>query len=93
MAFPQPAGYYGLQLSEQTEAEISKLSDKALLEVVHDLVSAIRHRTDFVNYVLHYNTCSEIDMLSTEKKVDLLRWLSDRLAFLHTVPVQEVNHE
>jgi hypothetical protein len=32
----------------------------------------------------------EIDELSEANKIALIRWLGDRLAFLHTVPVQEV---
>ncbi len=77
-----PAGYYGLKLPESVEQELSQLSDKPLLEVIHDLTSTLRHRTDFVTYVLHFNTSSEIEALSTETKIALLRWLAERLAWL-----------
>lgn len=90
MTSPQTAGYYGLQLSEELEAEITALSDKPLLELLHDLVSTVRLRTDFVSYVIHFNSASAIEELSTANKIALIRWLGDRLAFLHTVPVQEV---
>lgn len=80
---PNPAGYYGLKLSESVEQELAHLSDKPLLEVIHDVTTSIRHRTDFVTYVLHFNSSSEIEALSTENKIALLRWLCERLAWLN----------
>ena len=82
MPSPNPAGYYGLQLPPAIEEVITKLSDKPLLELIHDLTSAIRHRTDFVTYVIDFNSAYEIDSLSTSKKIALLRWLCDRLSSL-----------
>lgn len=77
------AGYYGLKIPESVETEITSLSDKPLLELIHDLTSCIRYRTDFVTYVIHFNSASEIETLSTENKIALLRWLCERLAWFH----------
>jgi len=90
MSFPQPAGYYGLKLSEEAEAEITKLSDKPLLELLHDVITAIRFRVEVTSFVISNETHTQIVDLSPSHKIALVRWLGDLLAFLHTVPVQEV---
>lgn len=94
MPFPQPAGYYGLQLSASAETLITNLDYQSLFNLVHDLVFCTSQNTDqfyapsFATYLKWFE--DEINDLSTAKKIALLRWMSDRLEFLHTVPVQEV---
>jgi hypothetical protein len=83
MPFPNPAGYYGLKLSESLDRELSDLTDKPLLEVIHDLIESIRRRTDFVTYVIHFNSAAEIEALSKQDKLALLRWLCERLEWLN----------
>lgn len=94
MAFPQPAGYYGLQLSESAETLITSLDYKALFSLLYDVVLCTS-TDDIDRFYAISLTCTkafedEIEDLSEANKIALIRWLGDRLAFLHTVPVQEV---
>jgi hypothetical protein len=94
MPFPQPAGYYGLQLSASAEILITSLDYKALFALLYDVVFCTS--TDEVDrfYSLSMTVTKsfedEINDLSKADKISLIRWIGDRLAFLHTVPVQEV---
>lgn len=93
MTFPQPAGYYGLQLSESAENLITSLNYKDTFNLLYDVVYHTS-QTEERFYAQGFMLCKcfedEIDALTTANKIDLIRWLGDRLAFLHTVPVQEV---
>ncbi|TYQ29439.1 hypothetical protein PseudUWO311_00645 [Pseudanabaena sp. UWO311] len=95
MTFPQPAGYYSLPLSESAESLITSLDYKQTFNLLYDVVfceSAEVIGTRF--YAMSLSLVKwfedEIDALSPANKIALIRWLSDRLAFLHNVPVQEV---
>jgi hypothetical protein len=94
MTFPQPAGYYSLQLSEEAEKLITSLDDQSTFNLLYDVVFCTS--TDEVDrfYAMSMRCVKwfedEIDALTTAGKIALIRWLGDRLAFLHTVPVQEV---
>lgn len=94
MAFPHPPSYYGLQLSESAENLITSLDYSATFHLTYDLVffmstdSVDRFYSMSIRLVKWFE--DEIDGLSKANKISLLRWLGDRLAFLHTVPVQEV---
>ena len=83
MTYTLPAGYYGLQLHEEIEQEICNLTYQETAIVIHHIV----------NHLLGGTGTHEVRlerMQVTGQKIAFLRWLSDRLAFLHTVPVQEV---
>jgi hypothetical protein len=94
MSFPQPAGYYGLQLSESAETLITGLDYKSTFNLLYDLVLCTSTENVDRFYAMSMTLIKwfedEIDELSEANKIALIRWLGDRLAFLHTVPVQEV---
>ena len=95
MPFPQPAGYYSLPLSESAEKLICSLSYDELADLIFDIASHLStdlRESQFFAMHMHFVKWfeDEIDAFTTENKIGLLRWMSERLAFLHTVPVQEV---
>ena len=91
MTFPQPAGYYGLQLSPEAEAEITSLDFNSLALLTHELTfKLITLRGSICTIFSTQELDDELNKLSTSEVVAAIRWFSDRLAFLHTVPVQEV---
>ena len=96
MTFPQPSGYYGLKLSESAENLITSLDYKQTFNLLYDVVFCTSMSSDGVDrfYAMSMRLVKwfedEIDALTTANKIALIRWLGDRLAFLHTVPVQEV---
>lgn len=93
MTYPNPAGYYGLQLSESAENLITSLDYQSTFHLLYDVVFCTS--TDEVDrfYAMSMSLVKwfedEIDALTTADKIALVRWLGDRLAFLHAVPVQE----
>ncbi|WP_103668418.1 hypothetical protein [Pseudanabaena sp. BC1403] len=93
MTFPQPACYYGLQLSESAESLITSLDYKQTFNLLYDVIYNVS-QTDERFYAQGFMLVKwfedEIEALTTANKIALVRWLGDRLAFLHTVPVQEV---
>jgi hypothetical protein len=93
MTFPQPAGYYSLELTEAAEKLITSLDYQNLFHLIYDLVFCTSidcvERFYWQGGTLIRWFDDEIEALTTADKIALLRWLSDRLAFLHTVPVQE----
>ena len=94
MAFPQPVGYYSLELTEAAEKLITSLDYSALFNLLYDVVFCTS--TDCVERFYFQGASlirwfdDEINELTTADKIALIRWLGDRLASLHTVPVQEV---
>jgi hypothetical protein len=91
MPFQQTAGYYGLQLSPEAEAEITSFNFQELATLNHEVAfRLITFRVNICTLFTTQKTEDEINKLSTSDCIALLRWLSDRLAFLHTVPVHEV---
>jgi hypothetical protein len=93
MTLPQPAGFYSLELSEAAEKLITSLDYQNLFHLIYDLVFCTStdcgDRFYWQGARLTRWFDDEIEALTTADKIALLRWLSDRLAFLHTVPVQE----
>lgn len=94
MTSPQPAGFYSLELTEAAEQLITSLDYQNLFHLIYDLVFCTStecvDRFTWQGARLTRWFDDEIESLPIAKKIALLRWLSDRLAFLHTVPVQEV---
>jgi hypothetical protein len=92
MTLPKPAGYYSLELSEAAENLITSLDYKQTFNLLYDViyhVSQSDERFYAQGFLLRKWFEDEIDLLTTADKIALIRWLGDRLAFLHTVPVQE----
>ncbi|MFM7888019.1 MAG: hypothetical protein ACKPCM_15315 [Pseudanabaena sp.] len=94
MAFPQPAGYYGLKLRPDVEEAIEALNYEQTVTLAHSITYHIGDGTGERFYCFIQFTPSSfddaIDALTTDNKIALLRWLGDRLAYLQTVAVQEV---
>lgn len=94
MTFPQPAGYYSLKLSESAEDLITSFDYTTTLNLLYDVV--VCKASDNIDRFYGMSTSlpkwfeDEIDELKRADTISLIRWLGDRLAFLHTVPVQEV---
>ena len=95
MTFPQPAGYYGLQLSEQLEAKITSFNQVALAATNADVAIYLNERiyedTTDVTFDSSYLSGKDdrfIESLTNSELIAFQRWICDRLAFLHTVPVQ-----
>ena len=87
MPYPQPSGYYGLQLSPELEQQFCDLNYEQTAMKIFDMTNHLlggrgQHRPLIESIEIH--------ALSDSQKIAYIRWLSDRLAFLHTVPVQEV---
>ena len=83
MPSPTPAGYYGLQLSEDVEAEIEALDFKKLTHLISEVSQSIQFD---INHVAFQNVSDEFDSvfddLGERGRIAILRWLSDRLASL-----------
>lgn len=91
MTVPQSAGYYGLQLSEEVEKRICKGGKKEHYMLLADLTSYLAmDKDEFVSLYYPDEIDREIDQLSESNKIAFIRWIGDRLAHLHTLPVQEV---
>jgi hypothetical protein len=81
MTYPNPAGYY-LPLPEAIETEISKLTKDRLLFEIADLVFAMRGNYPIETAYLSPETDEALEALSEDNKISLLRWMTERLAWL-----------
>jgi hypothetical protein len=81
MTYPNPAGYY-LPLPEDCESDIAKLTKDKLLNVISDLTLAMDDEEPIDSIYLSPESDGEINNLSEENKIALLRWMAERLSWL-----------
>lgn len=83
MTYPNPAGYYGLQLPESVETEITDLDYVQTCEMANDLAYSLAPYGDDFNCD-HLSDVADlyIQRLPIEQQIALLRWIAERLAFL-----------
>lgn len=83
MPFPNPAGYYGLQLRPDVEEAIEALDYQNLVILAHSLTYHLGDGTGERFYCFIQFTPSSfddaIDQLSQNQKLLLLRWIAERL--------------
>lgn len=85
MPYPNSAGYYGLQMPESVEAEITSLNLKQTAFVLRDLMFAFT--TDDETYCFNTSVLSStatfwIDDLTKRQQISLTRWLAERIDYL-----------
>lgn len=97
MTFPQPAGYYSLDLPTELQERVAALSFSGLASLSNDLALYIyevdiedREGFEIDTASLTVADDAFISAMSIDTLISFQRWICDRLAFLHTVPVQEV---
>jgi hypothetical protein len=94
MPFPQPAGYYSLKLPEGIEEAIEALDYEQSVTLAHSIIYHLGEgKGDRFYSFIPFTPSSfddAIDSLTRADKINLIRWIGDRLASLHTLPVQEV---
>ena len=83
MTLPNPAGYY-LPLPEPLEATITMLSKDQLTGVIADLSRSLDYNQSFDNPYLEDIADQAITDLTEANKIALLRWMCERLAWLHS---------
>lgn len=77
-----PAGYY-LPLPEPLEAAIAMLSKDQLTGVIADLSRSLDYNQPFDNPYLEDIADEAITDLTEANKIALLRWMCERLAWMH----------
>jgi len=81
--FPNPSGYYGLELPDIYENQLEELSYEELLGVIHELTTALHGEITFTSDPLTGGFDDYIDrFLSKKQKIAFLRWLCDCLESL-----------
>jgi hypothetical protein len=87
MTHPNPAGYYGLQMPEQLETEITELDCEELTQTLSDLVGHLNRDDDAFEFEGVY-VSSEFDGFMHEMKqtdvIALIRWVAERLSWIET---------
>jgi len=83
MAYPNPAGYY-LPLLEAIEAEITELLFDDL-KILNQELSELLVDVDIDFEASHLSTEANyfINSLNTDRLIDLIRWIVERLAYLY----------
>ena len=83
MTYPNPAGYY-LPLPEAIEAEITELLFDEL-KILNQGLSELLVDVDIDFESLHLSMEADyfINGLNTDKLIDLIRWIAERLAHLY----------
>jgi hypothetical protein len=84
MTTPNPAGYYGLQLPEAVENEISELDYIELAETLNEMTYSITPHGETYPTFEHLSDKAEsyFDDLSVEPRISLIRWIAERLDYL-----------
>jgi hypothetical protein len=83
MPFPNPAGYYGLQLTQDIEESVTELDYDQTVTLTHSIIYHLGEGKGDRFYSFIPLTPSSfdaaIDKLSTQDKISFLRWLAERL--------------
>lgn len=84
MTFPNPAGYYGLQIPESVETEITELDYVELAETLNDITYSLTLSGDepAFEYLSADAQAFYDELVSVEARIDLIRWLAEGLAYL-----------
>lgn len=82
MTTPNPAGYY-LPLPGPLEAAIAMLPKPLLLSVITDLSFALNLEEPIETVYLEAIEDTAINALTEANKIALLRWMCERLAWMH----------
>lgn len=88
MTSHNPAGYYGLEIPDIYQNEIDELTCSALIEVAHEITTAIAKQTEFTSTHLCYGFDGYIENFTIKDKISLLRWITEiiLLKFLQQNP-------
>ncbi len=83
MTYPNPAGYY-LPLPETYEAEIRELQFTELAVLTNNITFSLTPcgGDDIVTDDLSIEADQYLNSLTTESRISLIRWLSERLSYL-----------
>jgi hypothetical protein len=83
MTYPNPAGYY-LPLPEAIESEITKLDYVELSEILNAITYSLVPDGDaaVITDCLACQADEYITSLDPEPRIALIRWISERLAYL-----------
>jgi hypothetical protein len=87
MTSPNPAGYY-LSIPEPLEAAITMLRKDQLTGVIADLSRSLDYNESFDNPYLDSTADIVITDLTEANKIAFLRWMCERLAWLHSQETQ-----
>ena len=84
----QPLGYYGLRLTPETRVELAALSYEDLTMLGFQTAWRLISPKQLFS-MLPRDADREISELSTAETIEFQRWVSNRLAFLHTEPTKD----
>lgn len=95
MPFPNPAGYY-LPMPEQFETEIEALDISELANVLRDISELLDEVLDGNDFEFQTVYGSEqfdiwVNNLEVDALINLMRWITERLAYLYTKEPHEAN--
>lgn len=81
MSFPNPPGYYSLQMPESVEIEIKELGYFELTETLNDITYAITPQGDDPAFeYLSSEADAYFALLVIEDRIALIRWLAEVLS-------------
>jgi deoxyhypusine synthase len=83
MTYPNPSGYYGLQMPEIFEQDITSFDSDRLKQIVWDVTAFLNRDDQAFGYTGSYLSTGFdewVNTLSETKVIDLIRWLSEVLS-------------
>lgn len=81
MTYPNPAGYYGLQMPEDIQKEIAELDYIELAETLNDITYAITPTGNDPTFeYLSSEASAYFALLVIEDRIAFIRWLSEILS-------------
>jgi deoxyhypusine synthase len=83
MTYPNPSGYYGLQMPEIFEQDITSFDSDRLKQIVWDVTAFLNRDDQAFGYTGSYLSTGFdewVNTLSETKVIDLIRWLAELLA-------------
>ncbi len=87
MTYPNPAGYYGLQMPEAIETEITALDRDDLQWFLTDLAAYLNRDDQAFAFESVYGTHSLdafIEAINASDLIAIIRWVAERLAWMET---------
>ena len=84
MTHPNPAGFYGLDMPPELEAEIVNYGGSSLLDLYEETVSHLN--SDYDDFFTGWTPDSLDNWISELTPTDLInltRWIGERYAYLH----------